>query len=102
MAGSNSSSPKAKLSAGQKVTIAGLLCLQVLSGAIFYPPATIIILTGVGAPLSMVLWKIGTIPYSSAMRRKADWESGGEQSVGAGQLAEAAAADAPERVPSPD
>jgi hypothetical protein len=76
----NGSSPKAKLSARQKLAIAGLLGLQVPSGAIFYPVATVIILTGVGAPLSMVLWTVGTMPYSMAMRRKAEWQSGEGQS----------------------
>jgi len=61
--------------------IAGLICLQVPSGAIFYPMATIIILTGVGAPLSMVLWAIGTMPLSLAMKRKAEWQYGRERNV---------------------
>jgi hypothetical protein len=74
---SNPSSPKTKLSAGQRLAIVGLLLLQIPSGALCYPPATIIMLTGVGAPLSVILWKIGTMPYSSAMRRKAVWQSGG-------------------------
>lgn len=63
------------MSPGQKSVIAGLLCLQILSAAIFYPPATIIILTGVGAPLSMILWRIGSIPFSLAMKRKALWQA---------------------------
>jgi hypothetical protein len=69
---------KAKLSARQKMVIAGLLCLQVPSSAIFYPAATVIILTGVGAPLSMVFWEIGTMPFSLAMKRKAAWQSRAE------------------------
>jgi hypothetical protein len=70
-------SAAAKLSAGQKLVIAGLFCLQILSGAIFYPLATVIMLTGVGAPLSMIFWAIGTMPFSLAMKRKAEWQSGG-------------------------
>jgi len=65
--------------------IAGLLCLQVPSGAIFYPMATIIILTGVGAPLSMVFWALGTMPFSLAMKRKASWQYGGERDVDDGE-----------------
>jgi hypothetical protein len=65
-----------KLSVGQKMVIAGLLCLQIPSGAIFYPMATIIMLTGVGAPLSVIFWAIGTMPFSLAMKRKAEWQSG--------------------------
>jgi len=75
---SNPSSPKAKLPARQKLLIAGLICLEIPSSAIFYPAATIIILTGVGAPLSMIFWKIGTMPFSMAMKRKAAWQSRGE------------------------
>jgi hypothetical protein len=61
--------PKMKLSTGQKLLIVGLICLEIPAGAIFYPLATIIILTGVGAPLSMAFWAIGTMPFSSAMKR---------------------------------
>jgi hypothetical protein len=55
--------------------LVGLLCLQVPASAIFYPVATVLILTGVGAPLSMVLWTVGTLPFSVAMKRKAAWQS---------------------------
>jgi hypothetical protein len=79
---SNPNSTKAKLSARQKMVIVGLLCLQVPSGAIFYPMATVVILTGVGAPLSMIFWAIGTMPYSLAMKRKAAWQSAVERTVG--------------------
>src|ERR1700678_4142199 len=82
---SDRNSPKAKLTGGQKWLIAGLFCLQVLSGAIFYPAATIIVLTGVGAPLSMVLLRIGTMPFSFAMKRKAAWQSGEEAKIDDGQ-----------------
>ena len=43
--------------------------------------ATVIVLTGVGAPLSIVLMRIGTMPYSLAMKRKAAWQSGEGQNV---------------------
>ena len=78
MVASDPNSPKAKLTGRQKWVIAGLICLQVPSSALFYPVATVIVLTGVGAPLSVVLLKIGTMPYSSAMKRKAAWQSGEE------------------------
>lgn len=74
----NPNPPKAKLTGGQKCAIAGLLVLEVPSAAIFYPAATVIVLTGVGAPLSLVLLRIGTMPYTLAMKRKAAWQSGGE------------------------
>jgi hypothetical protein len=81
-------SSKAKLSAGQKLIIAGLICLQIPSGAICYPVATIIILTGVGAPLSMILWAIGSMPFSIAMKKKAAWQYRGERSMEDSQLGE--------------
>jgi hypothetical protein len=78
MVAANPSSPKSKLTAGQKLVIAGLLCLQIPSGALFYPVATVIVLTGVGAPLSVILLRIGSMPFSVAMKRKAAWQSGEE------------------------
>jgi hypothetical protein len=82
---SNPNSPKVKLTGGQKWLIAGLFFLQIPSGAIFYPLATIIVLTGVGAPLSIILLRIGTMPYSLAMKRKAAWQSGEERDTEHGQ-----------------
>jgi hypothetical protein len=81
---SNPHSPKVKLTGRQKWLIAGLLCLQIPSSALFYPVATVIVLTGVGAPLSIILLRIGTMPYTLAMKRKAAWQSV-EQSVEQGQ-----------------
>jgi hypothetical protein len=74
---SDRSSSKATLTGRQKWLIAGLLLLQVLSSALFYPLAAVIALTGIGVPLSMVLVGIGTMPYSSAMKRKIAWQSSG-------------------------
>ena len=78
----NPNSPKVKLTGRQKWLIAGLICLQIPSSAIFYPVATIIVLTGVGAPLSIVLLRIGTMPFSMAMTRKAEWQSAGQPATG--------------------
>jgi hypothetical protein len=82
MRASNPSSPKTKLSAGQKCVVVGLLFLQIPSSALFYPPAIVLILTGVGAPLSMILWAIGTMPFSLAMKQKTAWQSGGRPMAG--------------------
>jgi hypothetical protein len=76
MVASNPNSPKVKLTGRQKWVIAGLICLQVPSSLLFYPVATVIVLTGVGAPLSVVLLRVGSMPFSSAMKRKAAWQSG--------------------------
>ena len=81
----NPNSPKVKLTGRQKWVIASLLCLQIPSSAIFYPVATIIVLTGVGAPLSIILLRIGTMPYTLAMKRKAAWQSGEERNRERGQ-----------------
>jgi hypothetical protein len=67
--------PKTKLSLKQKCLITSLLCLQIPSSALFYPVAAVIILTGVGAPLSMLLCVIGTKPLSQAMKLKATWQA---------------------------
>jgi hypothetical protein len=85
MVASNPGSPKAKLTARQKWLIAGLIFLQVPSSVIFYPLAALFALTGIGVPLSVVLMGIGTMPFSSAMKLKAAWQSGGgaNQSVAA-------------------
>jgi hypothetical protein len=76
MVASNPNSPKAKLTGRQKWVIAGLICLQVPSSVLCYPVATLIVLTGFGAPLSVVLLRIGSMPFSMAMKRKAAWQSG--------------------------
>ncbi len=73
---SNPSSPKAKLTAGQKWVIVGLILLQVPASLIFYPLAALFSLTGIGIPLSIVLLGVGTMPYSQAMKRKLAWQSG--------------------------
>jgi hypothetical protein len=85
---SNSNAPKARLTVGQKLIIAGLFCLEIPSAAIFYPAATLIILTGFGAPLSPILLRIGTLPFTVAMKRKAAWQSGGDPNVESGQWSE--------------
>lgn len=73
---SDPSSRKAKLSGGQKWLIAGLVLLQIPSSAIFYPLAAVFALTGIGIPLSIIFLGIGTMPFSSAMKRKVAWQSG--------------------------
>jgi hypothetical protein len=85
---SNPNSPKVRLTIGQKLIIAGLFCLQIPSAAIFYPAATLIVLTGFGAPLSPILLRIGTMPFTVAMKRKAAWQSGGDLHMEDGQRSE--------------
>jgi hypothetical protein len=99
---SNPNSPKAKLTGSQKWVIAGLICLQVPSGAILYPLATVIVLTGVGAPLSMILLRIGTMPFSLAMKRKAAWQSGEEPEIDHDRRPRVSAGDGFSQLGSPD
>ena len=74
---SNSSSPKSKLTGGQKWMIAGLLILQIPSSLIFYPLAAIFAITGIFVPIAVVLMGIGTLPVSFAMKCKDRWQGGG-------------------------
>ena len=62
--------PKVKLSGKEKGMIVGLLCLQVPSTIIFIPLASVFILTGILAPLGMMLIAIGMRPISMAMKIK--------------------------------
>lgn len=74
---SNLNSPKAKLTGRQKWLIAVLIFLQVPSSVVFYPLAALFALTGIGVPLSVIFMGIGTMPFSSAMKLKVAWQSGG-------------------------
>jgi hypothetical protein len=65
------------LTGAQKLRIAGLMVLQVLTSIVFYPIAALFALTGIGVPVAMVFMGIGTAPYSFAMRLKGAWQSVG-------------------------
>ncbi len=56
--------------------IAGLLFLQIPSSLIFYPVAAIFAITGIFAPIAMVLMGVGTLPFSFAMKCKQSWQGG--------------------------
>ena len=79
MVASDPNSPKAKLTGRQKWVIAGLICLQVPSSAPLlsrghrHCPDRCRCTTERG-PLE----RSGSMPYSSAMKRKAAWQSGEE------------------------
>ena len=74
---SNPSSPKSKLTGGQKWMIAGLLFLQIPSSLIFYPLAAVFAITGIFVPIAMVFMGIGTLPFSLAMKCRDSWQGGG-------------------------
>lgn len=63
-------SPKVRLPIREKILIAALLVLEVPVGIFFIPLATVLVLTGILAPLGMMSFSIGTMPFSLAMKRK--------------------------------
>jgi hypothetical protein len=69
---------KAKLTGGQKCLIASLIVLQVPFSLLFYPLAALFALTGIGVPISMLFMGIGSMPFTSAMKRKTAWQSSPE------------------------
>lgn len=73
MASSATAPPK--LSARQRWIVAGALSLQVITGVIFYPVAAVLILTGILAPLSFVIARIGTMPLSWLSKRRSAWRA---------------------------
>ncbi len=66
-------SPKVKLPGKEKLLIAGLLFLEVPSALFFIPLATVLVLTGILAPLGVMSFAVGTKPFSMAMKRKTAW-----------------------------
>ncbi len=65
---------KAKLRVWQKLTIAILFVIQVPVAILFYTPAAVIALTGIGLPVSFILMGIGSSPATLAMNRKRAWQ----------------------------
>jgi hypothetical protein len=77
LASNPTSSPsKSKLTGWQKLSIAGLMALQVPSSLIFYPLAALFALTGIGIPLSIIFMGVGTLPFTVATKHKLAWQSG--------------------------
>jgi hypothetical protein len=62
----------------EKLMIAGLLCLQIPFGVVFFPMAAVFVLTGILAPLGMATFAIATMPFSLAIRRRDAWRSGSD------------------------
>jgi hypothetical protein len=60
--------PEATLPWKKKASIAGLLCLQIPFGVVFFPLAAVLVLTGILAPLGMMSFAIATMPFSWAMK----------------------------------
>jgi hypothetical protein len=65
--------PKATLPWKKRALIAGLLCLEIPFGVVFFPLAAVLVLTGILAPLGMASFAIGTMPLSLAMKQRAAW-----------------------------
>lgn len=66
---------KAALPWKKKALIAGLLCLQIPFGIVFFPLAAVLVLTGILAPLGMASFAIGTMPFSLAMKQRSAWQT---------------------------
>jgi hypothetical protein len=54
----------------KKVLIVALFCLQIPFGVVFFPLAAVLVLTGILAPLGMLAFAIGTMPFSFAMKQR--------------------------------
>jgi len=65
--------PKATLPWTKKMLIAGLLCLEIPFGLVFFPLAAVLVLTGVLAPLGIMSFAIATRPFSWAMKSRTAW-----------------------------
>lgn len=69
-------SSETKLSGKDKWLIGALLCLQIPFTVVFFPMAAVFVLTGILAPLGMMSFAVGTMPFSLAMKRKNAWQFG--------------------------
>jgi hypothetical protein len=71
----NQGPPALRLPGREKLLIGALLCLQIPATVVFLPMAAVFVLTGILAPLGMMAFAVGTMPFSLAMRRKSAWQS---------------------------
>ncbi len=76
--------PKVKLRVWQKLSIALLFVIQVPVAVLFFTPAAVIALTGIGLPVSFILMGIGSSPATFAMNRKRAWQEVKPAQVGTG------------------
>jgi hypothetical protein len=77
MVASEKNVPKAPLTWDKKALVAGLLCLEIPFGIVFFPMAAVLVLTGILAPLGMMSFAVATMPLSLAMKYRTAWQSGG-------------------------
>ena len=54
----------------EKLLVAGLMILEIPFAIFFIPLATVLVLTGILAPLGMLSFALGTKPFSLALRIK--------------------------------
>jgi hypothetical protein len=78
---SKTPSPRATMPWMDKLMIAGLLCLEIPFGIVFFPMAAVFVLTGILAPLGMASFALATMPFSLAMKHKSAWHAGNEATV---------------------
>jgi hypothetical protein len=65
--------------------IAGLLCLEIPFGIVFFPMAAVLVLTGILAPLAIMAFKVATMPLSLSLKYKTAWQSGGSTTQRGGE-----------------
>jgi hypothetical protein len=70
------------LSWKRKLVIAGLLCLEIPFGIVFFPMAAVLVLTGILAPLAIMVFKVATMPLTLSMKYKSAWQSEGHLDSG--------------------
>jgi hypothetical protein len=79
--------PTAAMPWADKLLIAGLFCLEIPFGVVFFPMAAVFVLTGILAPLGMASFALATMPFSLAMKHRAAWQSGSEARMKRGETA---------------
>jgi hypothetical protein len=82
MVASKAHLPRATLPWKKKALIAGLLCLEIPFGVVFFPLAAMLVLTGFLAPLGLMCFAIATMPFSQAMKLRAAREGASGPSIG--------------------
>ena len=67
--------PKTALSFKRRLALGGLLCLEIPFGIVFFPMAAVLVLTGILAPLAIMVFKVATMPLTVWMNCKVAWQT---------------------------
>lgn len=77
--------PKATLSWKRRLVLGGLLCLEIPFGIVFFPMAAVLVLTGILAPVAIMVFKVATMPLTVWMDRKSAWQADAKRERPGGQ-----------------